>query len=67
MHMTSHEPIASDLPSTAADLLHVLDRELTCTDLDTLPREQLRRLAGLLEHWHQLADLRLHRRAEEEG
>lgn len=41
-----------------ASLIQMLDQKLTVEDLDTLTPVEARRLAGLLHHWRELADLR---------
>jgi hypothetical protein len=61
--MTPHHTLPNQ-PSVAADLLHVLDRELTSGDLDALPDADLSRLNILLFHWQSLANMRLERRRQ---
>lgn len=43
-------------------LRRLLGSELTCADLDALDDDALRSLRNILDHWRQLAELRIERR-----
>lgn len=47
------------MTAIVAHLRHILDRELSGADLDALDDAELRKLHNALEHWRELAELRL--------
>jgi hypothetical protein len=64
--MPRKTPSPSPRDNPVHDLLRVLDRELTVSDLDALPSSQLRQLRDLFTHWSSISGFRLDRRLTKE-